>query len=419
MSEIKIHDRRQDATISVPCVFLTEYMPKANGEYVKVYLYLLHAIQQGTSMDISALADCLNDTEKDIIRALRYWNQEGLIALSLDGKSEINGVDLLPIAKEAAAPAQTGSDAISASADGTIGRQTASADPAPAVTEPTGQADPAQSVPAAAGSSLPEDPAFALAAVKESAEYSKLLGYIQNYFPNPISSALADNIAHYCSLFRNYDVVDYLYDYCWNETLKKNPEAKTLGNRYVESVAMGWLNDGTTTREAVQAAQKKYREASSALAKLERKVMDELGLPYPPAQVQKEYIARWHGEYQMAEDAILYACRMTIMKCGHHQFDFTDTILSNWSAQGIHTGAEAAQHEKQYKEDRKNERTTTAAAIDQLQNQAQVSNSSTARTSSRFPVKKTAFHNFPQRDTSDEELEALVYHPSRRKKKED
>ena len=51
--------------------FIDKYMPEANGEYVKVYLLLLrHLNDPSVSLDISKIADILDYTEKDVIRAL-------------------------------------------------------------------------------------------------------------------------------------------------------------------------------------------------------------------------------------------------------------------------------------------------------------------------------------------------------------
>ena len=60
-------------------VFLDFYMPSANGEFVKIYLYLLrHASQTKTLLDFTSVADALNCTEADIQRALRYWEKAGV-----------------------------------------------------------------------------------------------------------------------------------------------------------------------------------------------------------------------------------------------------------------------------------------------------------------------------------------------------
>ena len=55
-------------TTTVSNVFIDEFMPLANGEFTKIYLYLLRCISNGkTNISIDCLADFFNQTEADII----------------------------------------------------------------------------------------------------------------------------------------------------------------------------------------------------------------------------------------------------------------------------------------------------------------------------------------------------------------
>ncbi len=69
--------------------FVDRYMPDANGEYVKVYLYLL----RHSDRDVSVLevADALNYTESDIRRALAYWERLGVLAESREKETAAAG----------------------------------------------------------------------------------------------------------------------------------------------------------------------------------------------------------------------------------------------------------------------------------------------------------------------------------------
>ena len=65
--------------------FIDYYMPEANGDFVKVYLYLLR-LQQGshTACSISKIADHLQCTDNDVERAIKYWIGKDLLQYSLD-----------------------------------------------------------------------------------------------------------------------------------------------------------------------------------------------------------------------------------------------------------------------------------------------------------------------------------------------
>ena len=79
---------------AVPDLFLEQYMPAANGEFVKVYLYLLKLVkdhQQDSTL--SSMADFFSCTENDIVRALKYWEKQGLLSLSYTaGESVPTGI---------------------------------------------------------------------------------------------------------------------------------------------------------------------------------------------------------------------------------------------------------------------------------------------------------------------------------------
>ena len=75
--------------------FIDEYMLNANGEFVKIYLYLLRALA-APDFDVSVchIADIFNHTEKDVIRALKYWEQTGLLRLNMDASNQLTNIHI-------------------------------------------------------------------------------------------------------------------------------------------------------------------------------------------------------------------------------------------------------------------------------------------------------------------------------------
>jgi len=57
--------------------FIDDHMAKANGDFLKVYLYSLRHKEAAPSDE--QIADALNMTEKDVQRAIAYWKKEGLL----------------------------------------------------------------------------------------------------------------------------------------------------------------------------------------------------------------------------------------------------------------------------------------------------------------------------------------------------
>ena len=69
----------QNEVTVLPNKFIDEYMIKADGEYVKIYLLILRLQGMGLPVDVDHLADHLELTRKDVLRALSYWEKAGLL----------------------------------------------------------------------------------------------------------------------------------------------------------------------------------------------------------------------------------------------------------------------------------------------------------------------------------------------------
>ena len=68
-----------DAT-PVENMFITEYMLRAPGDFVKVYLYgLMLCYHHSERMSLASMARDLDVTQEDVERAYRYWEREGLV----------------------------------------------------------------------------------------------------------------------------------------------------------------------------------------------------------------------------------------------------------------------------------------------------------------------------------------------------
>ena len=58
MAKITLYHDQSAAATCVPNIFIDQYMTRANGEYVKIYLYLLRCFAQPSAdFSLSGLAD--------------------------------------------------------------------------------------------------------------------------------------------------------------------------------------------------------------------------------------------------------------------------------------------------------------------------------------------------------------------------
>lgn len=80
MTKLTLTNHVQTNTTILENEFIDKHMANANGEYVKVYLFLLRHLNGSSCVPtISQIADALDYTEKDVIRALNYWKNQGLL----------------------------------------------------------------------------------------------------------------------------------------------------------------------------------------------------------------------------------------------------------------------------------------------------------------------------------------------------
>src|SRR5699024_9538452 len=96
MKTLTLKNKYQTNATLLPNDFIDNYMIDANGEFVKVYLFLLrHLDDPCSSLTLTTIADCLNNTENDILRAFRYWEKTGLLRLERDADGKIICLELL------------------------------------------------------------------------------------------------------------------------------------------------------------------------------------------------------------------------------------------------------------------------------------------------------------------------------------
>ena len=111
MKTLTLKNKFQTNATLLPNDFIDNYMVNANGEFIKVYLFLLrHAEDDNPALTLSMIADCLNNTEKDILRALRYWESEGLLRSEYAADGKITSLELQSFACAWTPPASRNTD---------------------------------------------------------------------------------------------------------------------------------------------------------------------------------------------------------------------------------------------------------------------------------------------------------------------
>lgn len=319
MSSLILSTESSEGYTSVSNIFISEYVPGANGEFVKVYLYLLHLMSlRSNNISISLLADTFNQTEADIMRALRYWDSLDVISLSFNGPG--NGLSniVLRDIKHSGQAANTMADPIaaeSASVNSTSSYQTETvqaAKPDIKQTEVIYTAEPLKV-------SYSKEQLNGFLA---NDNFSMLLFVIEQYMGRPLSTKETNSIVYfYDGLKLSTDLIEYLFEYCVEHNKKSI--------NYIEKVALSWASKNIhTIAEA--------KEETSNHTDYVYQIMKAFGLSNrEPAQHEKAMIAKWADTYCFDTDMIIEACNRTIKAIHQPSFEYADTILANWKNSNV------------------------------------------------------------------------------------
>lgn len=382
--------------------FIDRYMAGANGEYVKVYLYLLR--HHGEEQDVGMIADALDHTESDVRRALGYWKKLGV--LSEETEESLAGVK--PGTAKTASEDVQGTAAGAAwngghrerpeRAAGTV-QETMPGEPwNAAFGEVSGrQADNSQGEQVKAISDSAQDGVSAgtakardvsgkaaFSGVKQGAgegrrvytpeqvsrladqeDFTQLLYISQKYMNKVFTPRECEAFAYlYDALGMQVDVLEYLVEYC-----VQNGHSSI---RYLESVALNWHEKGIRSVDAA-------KEYTSSFSKEGFAVMRAFGISdRRPGESEQKLIDKWFKEFGFTRDIVIEACSRTLTAIHKPSFSYTDRILTDWKKGGVRVLADVGKmDEKRGRESQKNGRGTG-------------------------PVKpaKNQFHNFEQRGTN-------------------
>lgn len=373
MEEIKLSNHILTDAVLIPSVFVEHYMPKATGEQVKVYLYLLRQISSPHSnFSLKTLAAALFMEEDDVRRALSYWGKQGLLEVEVNDFI-VTGITFLPIppipaqavAVTAAfsAPPSTESQPTVTKSDSPPASPKAT--PLPPAAEKTSTV-----VSEKTSTVVSEENQYAVIPwdeLEQDTDYQGLLRSAQAYLGTTLKPSDCDRIAYWYVLFeRSSDLVEYLIEYC--------ADLDKTSFRYMEKVALDWHQRGLKTLPQV-------KEYSNSFLPSYNAVMRGMGIKDRSMSTgETELFKKWIGNYHFPAEILQYACERTIQAIHAPSFGYADTKLTEWFQFKLNTLDEIRAHEKKHDEEEKKKKAVTAA-----------------QTSGK--KKKGQFFNFDQRDT--------------------
>lgn len=294
--------------------FIDVYMGNANDAQIKIYLFLLRSIGGNMPVSVSIIADYFNYTEKDVLRALKYWDKQKLLKLSFNESKQLSGIRLLPVSELSEVRRQP-EESLMIEAD---------------MEERT----------EAKVFKLPAKPNYSvekLISFKERPEIAQMLFVAEQYLKKTLNSnEISSFLYMYDCLGFDSDLMEYLVEYC--VTNKK----KSI--RYIETVANSWAACGIRYVEEA-------KEYTSNVPGEIFEVFKAFGIQTNrnPVETELAYVRKWKS-LGFSTDLIVEACTRTVMVTHNPSFEYADKILTNWNKEGVNSMADVEKLDRKHKE---------------------------------------------------------------------
>ncbi|ACD24704.1 DnaD domain protein [Clostridium botulinum] len=266
-------------------IFIEKYMPKARGEFIKVYLLMLkYNTCNELGVSSSILASSLNLLESDIMNAFNYWNDEGVIKFTpIDNMGNFN-IEFLNLSEENL--------------------------------DDTKQVD-------------------LLNALDES-NTKDMLKHIEKLLARPLSpKEMSIYLNWQRELGFSSELILILIEYCVSKG--------KVDARYIEKVALSWHDLKIKTIDQAQNLIKKTEDKWLNI----RKVLNYLGIKNTEImKPQQDIIEKWLLIYKFPTEIIFKACDICFERLNRADFKYIDGILSNWYKNNIKTVEDIALKDK-------------------------------------------------------------------------
>ena len=216
MCELTLYRDCDPGSITVSNFFVDEFLADANDCQIKVYLYLIRMLSARRQTNISDIADKFNHTEKDICRALRYWEKKGVLSLDYDSNGGIVGIRLHEPTKIEQAPTPNVPLTIVSSAPSAVSQ--------PDVTT----------------FSRPNYSADDLKEFKNRSETPQLIFVAEQYLKKTLSAGDIRSLLFYSDELKFVpELIDYLLQFCVSRG--------KCSFAYMDKVAIDWADHGINT----------------------------------------------------------------------------------------------------------------------------------------------------------------------------
>lgn len=276
----------------IPDIFFSEYLSQANGDYIKVYLYMLFLSKYDKDIKVNDLSKKLVLPLKTIQDAIKYWEEEGVITKKSTGYI-INNLQEIELNKLYKPKTTLSADQIQKSA--------------------------------------------------ESQQRAKAIDHINNkYFSGLMPTTWYPDIELWFEKYSfDEEVMIALFGYCFDRS--------ALHKAYIQRVAESWYKNNIKTFNDLDT----YYEKQEKVKILANTISKKLGLNRLLSEYEYAYVEKWNVDYGYNFDIIEIALKKTTSKANPN-FDYLNKLLSDWHDRGFKTSSEVQNFLAEMKNKNKN-----------------------------------------------------------------
>ena len=260
---------------SVPDIFFTEYLSQANGDYIKVYLYLYFLSKYNKDIKINDLSKKLELPLKVIQEAIKYWESLGLLIRKNQGfiLANLQEMELNKVYK-------------------------------PKITI------------------SPEN----MKEIADNKHRANVIETINNdFFQGVMSPTWYGDIDLW---FKKYgfdeEVMIALFRYCFNKS--------ALHRNYIATVAEAWHKNKIKTFADLDL----YYQKQEKIKLIENTIKKKLRLSRNLSVFEEAYVEKWNITYCYELDVIELALKKTTSKYSP-SFEYIDALLTDWHKKNLKT----------------------------------------------------------------------------------
>ncbi|MEQ8155515.1 MAG: DnaD domain protein [Clostridiaceae bacterium] len=269
-------------------IFIEKYMPRARGEFVKVYILMLKYILSGEpGVSSSIISTKLNLLESDVMNAIYYWQDEGLLKLIPIDKMNNYNIEFTNFSEE------------------------------------TEEASSSVSLLDALNTNSTKD----------------MLKDIERLISRPLSpKEMSTFLSWQTDLGFSSELILLLIEYCASKGKRDS--------RYIEKVALSWNDNNIKTIEDAQNYIKKSEEKWVKI----KNILSYLGIKNTEImKPQEDLLDKWISKYNFSLDVIYKACDICFQRLNRADFKYIDGILTKWNAQNLKTINDIDEKDAAYK----------------------------------------------------------------------